>query len=69
MGDNGKTHLRNVINTLGAERVDDGDYCRYHQEIIRVGEGRTKICDKCPIRCVHSGSKLEEDNLVKKKNK
>lgn len=69
MEDNEKTHLRNAINTLGAKRVEDGDYCRQFQEIIRVGESKTKICDNCPIRCVHSGSKLEEDNLVKNKNK
>ena len=34
---------------------------------LRVCEEVDKICDKCPIRCVHSGSKLEQDNLVKKK--
>lgn len=49
------------------ERVENGDYCRYFQEIIIVKEGATKICDVCPIRCVHSGSKLEDDCLVKKK--
>lgn len=49
------------------ETVEDGDYCRHFQEIIRVKEGVTKICDVCPIRCVHSGSKLEENNLIKKK--
>lgn len=52
-----------------AETVEDGDYCRYHQLIIRVKEGATKICDVCPIRCIHSTSKKEENNLVKKKRR
>lgn len=67
MEDLRKTHLKNAIKVVGAKKVEDGDYCRYFQEIIRVCEEVAKICDKCPIRCVHSGSKLEQDNLVKKK--
>lgn len=62
-----KTHLKNAMKAVQAKKIENGDYCRHFQEIIRVGEGVTKICDKCPIRCVHSGSKLEQDNLVKKK--
>lgn len=67
MEDVRKIQLQNAMKVAGAKRVENGDHCRYFQEIIRVGEGVTKICDKCPIRCVHSGSKLEQDNLVKKK--
>lgn len=66
MEDVNKVAMRNAMVELHAKTVENGDYCRYFQEIIRVGEGVAKICDKCPVRCVHSGSKLEQDNLVKK---
>lgn len=64
--DEREARLKNAITALGAKKPEDGDYCRHFQEIINVGEGRTTICKVCPIRCVHSGSKEEQDNLIKK---
>lgn len=63
--DEREARLKNAITTLGAKKPENGDYCRHFQEIIKVGEGRTTICKVCPIRCVHSGSKEEQDNLIK----
>lgn len=67
MEDANKIAKHNAMTELHAKTVEDGDYCRYYREVIRVKEGVTKLCDACPIRCVHSGSKLERDNLLKKK--
>lgn len=58
--------LKNAITALGAKKPENGDYCRYYQDIIKIREDGTSICTKCFIRCVHSGSKEEQDNLIKK---
>lgn len=47
------------------ERPKDGDYCKLCQAIIYDENGEI-MCDKCVIRCKHSGIKKEGDYLIRK---
>lgn len=59
------TIIHNAETELKALRVEEGDYCRYNQIVLLD----SNICKNCVIRCIHSGSKLEQDHLVKQKKK
>ena len=56
-----------IIASAKRDEPEDGDYCRYYQEIIRVRDGEIRPCNRCDVRCIRSLSREERDHLVRKK--